>query len=149
MRQEEHEVWFDVAPAARAKTDGRSSCVDHHAILRRSKRLTFPHSGMKLNGSERPITMPANSRWAGFGTKSRSCRMTTQGTESTGVLDARNHRAPFLRALADQETFVNPVQRIDFDSIDGDVVADFHWNRQEVRPLEVGIRVDEPLQLCE
>ena len=50
-----------------------------------------------------------------------------------------------LRAPAERET--PPVGRQCFDgnSIDGDVVADFHWNREEVRWLKVGVSVDEPL----
>ena len=54
---------------------------------RRTARYFFHILGSKLNGSERPITIRANSRCLGFSTKLRSWGTTTEGTERTTVLD--------------------------------------------------------------
>jgi hypothetical protein len=67
-----------------------------------------------------------------------------EGTERTGVMDARSHCSP-ISASAGGAGKRTPIGRLrfHFDSIDADVVADFHWNREEVRRLEVGIGVDD------
>ena len=67
----------------------------------------FHIRGSKLNDSDRPIKSCRNARWIGFRAKLRSCGMTTEGTERTAVLDARNHCSPIIASGGEGGTFAN------------------------------------------